>query len=141
MPRYDWAEIQRYYDEEHTYRECREKFGFAANSWTKAIQRGVLRPRPRTKPFEVVLISKSSRWAKKAKLIREGLLENRCSECGISHWRGKPLAIQIDHINGRGDDWRLENLRMLCPNCHSQTETFGGRNIRLRRLPGTEQIV
>jgi 5-methylcytosine-specific restriction endonuclease McrA len=42
--------------------------------------------------------------------------------------------MQIDHINGIGNDHRLENLRMLCPNCHSQTATYGGRNLRRRRL-------
>ena len=64
----------------------------------------------------------------KQRLIRAGILENRCEECGLTDWRGKPLSIQIDHINGIKDDHRRENLRMLCPNCHSQTETFGSRN-------------
>jgi Zn finger protein HypA/HybF involved in hydrogenase expression len=68
------------------------------------------------------------------RLLRAGLLENRCEECGISEWLGRPLIIQIDHINGVRDDHRLENLRMLCPNCHSQTDTYGARNKRLRRI-------
>ncbi|MFZ0031646.1 MAG: HNH endonuclease signature motif containing protein [Candidatus Cybelea sp.] len=96
----------------------------------KAVQRGELKPRNSIKSISEVLASGSSRWLKKAKLIREGVLERRCTECGISEWRNKPLVIQIDHINGIKNDWHLENLRMLCPNCHSQTETFGGRNVK-----------
>lgn len=65
----------------------------------------------------------------KDRLIREKKLEYKCKECGISGWNGKPLSLQLDHINGKHNDHRLENLRFLCPNCHSQTETFAGRNI------------
>lgn len=51
-----------------------------------------------------------------------------CSICGCSNWNGKELRLQIDHINGDGCDNRPENLRFLCPNCHSQTENFGSKN-------------
>jgi 5-methylcytosine-specific restriction endonuclease McrA len=59
---------------------------------------------------------------------RHLLLPVRCALCGnTGEWQGKPLTLQLDHSNGRYDDNRLENLRWLCPNCHSQTETFAGR--------------
>ena len=65
----------------------------------------------------------------KNRLIREGLLSEECETCWLTpEWNGKPLVLQIDHCNGDNKDWRLENLRILCPNCHSQTETFAGRN-------------
>jgi hypothetical protein len=127
---YDWAEIQSYYDAGASYRECKRRFGFHAAAWGKAVRRGDLTPRSNIKTITEVLTSRSSRWLKKAKLLREGYLTNCCSECGISEWCGKPLVIQIDHLNGVKDDWRIENLRMLCPNCHSQTDTFGGRNLK-----------
>lgn len=61
-------------------------------------------------------------------IIKENLIEYKCSECGIQTWNNKPLSLHLDHINGRSNDNRLENLRFLCPNCHSQTETYTGKN-------------
>ena len=72
------------------------------------------------------------------RLIKEGILPNLCSECGIGpEWNGKSLTLQLDHFNGDSSDNRLENLRILCPNCHSQTRTFTGRALfgRYRRDP------
>jgi hypothetical protein len=59
----------------------------------------------------------------------------RCENPGL--WKGEPLTLQLDHVNGKYDDNRLENLRWLCPNCHSQTETFAGRGSvrRVREAP------
>lgn len=64
----------------------------------------------------------------KRRLIEEGLKENRCEKCGIKEWNNKKIVCQLDHINGIPTDHRLENLRILCPNCHSQTDTFCGKN-------------
>ena len=64
----------------------------------------------------------------KKRLIKEGILENKCSSCGITEWNGKSIVIQLDHVNGNSKDHTLGNLRMLCPNCHSQTDTFAGKN-------------
>lgn len=131
--RYDWAAVQAYYDEGHTYRECMAKFGFYAKSWSSAKKRGEIRPRSTTPPLEQILATSRSRWTVKRRLLLAGILQNRCDECGITEWRGKPISIHVDHINGINDDHRLENLRMLCPNCHSQTDTYGAKNVRRRR--------
>jgi hypothetical protein len=65
----------------------------------------------------------------KQRLLREGMLVCRCSECGNGPvWQGKPLVLILDHKNGEHADNRQENLRLLCPNCNSQQETFAGRN-------------
>jgi len=64
------------------------------------------------------------------RLIAEGLKEHKCECCGIIEWMGKPAPIELDHINGNHHDNRLENLRILCPNCHAQTETYRGKNKR-----------
>lgn len=65
----------------------------------------------------------------KKRLLAANMLAEKCALCGIGPlWNTKPLVLQLDHINGRNDDNRFMNLRLLCPNCHSQTETFTGRN-------------
>lgn len=81
--------------------------------------------------LEDVLVENSTyhRWHLKNRLIKEGILSNICSECScLPMWNDKPLSLQLDHINGDNTDNRLINLRLLCPNCHSQTDTFAGRN-------------
>ena len=52
----------------------------------------------------------------------------KCHICGIDEWNDKAIVLQLDHINGVKRDNRIENLRFLCPNCHSQTDTFAGKN-------------
>lgn len=64
----------------------------------------------------------------KKRLVNEGYLQYKCACCGITEWQGKPITLQLDHINGDNRDHRIENLRFLCPNCHSQTETYAGKN-------------
>lgn len=69
-------------------------------------------------------------WRTVRRTIRDlELLPDKCSECGQGgEWNGMPLVLQYDHINGVKTDQRLENLRTICPNCHTQTETFAGKN-------------
>jgi len=79
---------------------------------------------------EILVINSSySRTTLKKRLLDLGLLKNSCYECGIGpEWNDKKLSLQIDHINGQPNDNRLDNLRMLCPNCHSQTDTYAGKS-------------
>lgn len=77
----------------------------------------------------LVINSSFNRSHLKKRLLKEGLLKNICYICGqLPNWNSKPLSLQIDHINGISSDNRLENLRILCPHCHSQTDNFAGRN-------------
>ena len=140
--RYDWPEVQRAYDAGASLSECAERFGFCKASWSQAVARGDITSRPRGLPLSELLVrgKKRGRFNLKCRLIDAGLKEDRCERCGIDEWQGKPLNMQLHHINGDGLDNRLENLELLCANCHSQTSTYGGRNghRRTSREPDAE---
>jgi len=72
--------------------------------------------------------SYSSRVLMKNRLVRSHGFEMKCSYCGLSEWRGQPIPLELDHINGVNNDNRIENLRLLCPNCHAFTDTYRGKN-------------
>jgi len=97
--RYDWAEIQRYYDEGHTVAECMAHFGFAKESWNSARRRGDVRGRPRSpSPDEVLVLGLvTNRGTVKRCLIRSGLKQDHCVTCCVSPWRGRtlPLALHL----------------------------------------------
>lgn len=130
--RYDWVEVQRYYDEGHTVRACIARFGFSSQTWHAAVKRGAAIPRAHRMPIELYLVSgrNTCRTHLKRRLLGEGLKANRCEVCGLTEWRGEPLSMALHHLNGNGLDNRIENLQLLCPNCHSQTENFAGRGRR-----------
>jgi Zn finger protein HypA/HybF involved in hydrogenase expression len=79
-----------------------------------------------------VVNSSTHRGTIKRLMQRFQLKHYKCSECQLENsWNNKPLSLQIDHINGIPDDNRIDNLRYLCPNCHSQTDTFSGKSHKL----------
>jgi Zn finger protein HypA/HybF involved in hydrogenase expression len=85
-------------------------------------------------PLEDILIE-NSLWGGgtsklKKKIIKAGYLEYKCHNCGLTEWLGKPISIELEHKNGNNFDNRIENLTLLCPNCHSQTSTFRGRKLK-----------
>jgi len=132
--RYDWETIRAVYEAGASMTECMRQFGFSQNAWWDAIRRGAIEPRPRLEPLQDILVAgrRRSRRHVKSRLLLAGLKSPCCEQCGLSEWRGRPLALELHHVNGDGLDNRLENLRLLCPNCHSQTDTWGGRNKALR---------
>lgn len=67
----------------------------------------------------------------KNKLLKNGFKEHRCECCGLTEWLGQPIKLELHHINGDNTDNRLENLQILCPNCHSYTDNYGGKNQKL----------
>ena len=135
--RYDWAEVQRYHDAGHTARECMARFGFTSQTWHQARRRGDLSTRPSAAPISTYLVDgrRVGRGHLKGRLLAAGLKQPLCEKCGLSEWRGRPLPLALHHVNGHGDDNRLENLQLLCGNCHSQTPNFSGKNHGRARLP------
>jgi hypothetical protein len=132
--RYDWPAIQAYYDEGHSRRECQARFGFSHSAFSDAVMRGDIVSRPRAMPLEKLLVANRFRGREniKLRLLAAGVKQNRCEECGISRWRRHPLSLALHHVNGERHDNRLDNLVLLCPNCHSQTPNFGSKNCRRR---------
>lgn len=135
--RVDWSRVQEAHDAGMSVRECARAFGFHKGAWHKAVQRGAIQPRSHLIPLEELLVRgrRTNRSHLKGRLIAEGLKQNRCEQCGISEWLGRRLSVHVHHRNGDGTDNRLANIQLLCPNCHSQTDTYGGRNGHRRPKP------
>jgi hypothetical protein len=93
------------------------------------------RARKTARPLSELLVERShiNRGALKHRLYKEGLKRPVCELCGQGEiWRGRPMSLILDHVNGRRDDNRLENLRIVCPNCNATLDTHCGRAARLR---------
>ena len=130
--RYDWAAIRRHYEEGHSVAARRTKFGFKKETWHAAILRG----RSRLARLRSHSSNSSSRGPRrnrnhlKRRMFQAGVKTRRCECCGLSEWRGGAIPLTLHHANGDRHDNRLEDLRILCPNCLSQTDTWAGRNGR-----------
>jgi DNA-binding CsgD family transcriptional regulator len=138
--RYNWEEIRCAYESGLSVRQCMKRFGFCLATWHDAVKRGAIVPRPAVIPMERLLVvgrKGTNRTHLKNRLVKEGLKEDRCETCGIIEWLGKPLSLELHHVNGDGADNRLENLQLLCGNCHSQTDNWGGRGIRRKDAPNS----
>ena len=89
-----------------------------------------------------ILVKDSSYQSYKLKkrLLLEGLKERRCECSGLTEWQGLSIPLELHHINGDNRDHRMENLQMLCPNCHALTETYRGRNKSAHRETGEVEL-
>ena len=138
------AEIIRACNEAQTMSQAAAKLGIHFNTLkSRAVKLGCYQPNQGGKgtnkkggnpaiPLDEILEGKHPQYQTfklKNRLFKTGMKVNECEECGINDWNGQPLNCELDHINGERTDHRLENLRILCPNCHSQTSTFRAKNI------------
>ena len=101
--------------------------------WNKGDVMGLLNRN--TLPLEDILIEYSTYACTSSlrhRLVKEGLLAETCNKCGLTQWNGKKISLELNHVNGDRFDHRIENLELLCPNCHAQTPTYRGRNMGRR---------
>ena len=87
------------------------------------------------KPFEakptneiLTIDSTYQSFKLKRRLVQEGIKQHICEHCRLTQWQGMPIPLELHHINGKNRDHRLENLLLLCPNCHALTESYRGKN-------------
>ena len=99
---------------------------FTGQGWNKGL---AFKPF-KEKPLKEILVADSSYQSFKLKrrLLQDNIKQHICEHCGLSEWQGNPIPLELHHINGDNRDNRLDNLTLLCPNCHALTESYRGRN-------------
>lgn len=103
---------------------------FTGARWNKGLKAGE-HPGIRAKSIEEILVENSG-WTShniRNKLLDLGIKEHKCEICGNTEWLGFPIPLELHHINGVHTDNRLENLQILCPNCHAQTDNYSGKKV------------
>lgn len=102
---------------------------FTGKAWNQGLKYKVVVP---AKSLQEILKENTPypSYKLKLRLIKEGLKEEKCECCGNTEWLGQPIKLELHHINGNHNDNRLENLQLLCPNCHAYTDNYRGKNIK-----------
>ena len=98
-------------------------------AWNQGERFTIVKP---AKPLGEILVEHSTYTNSntlRKRLLKEGIKEYKCECCNRTEWLGKPIKLELHHINGVKDDLRIENLQILCPNCHAYTDNYRGKNI------------
>lgn len=139
-PQYDWLKVQEMFDAGVTVAGVIKHFGMSRATIDLARGRGrisyLTRARMSAHEYASDIRGKIAmphhRRQMRRKLLREGT-EYRCVICGITEWCEKRISLEVDHMDGNTTNNDIPNIRLLCPNCHSQTPTWRGRNVKRPR--------
>ena len=148
LSKFSKDEIVEIVDSSISKRECCKKLGYASigDNW-KTVERKLKElnisydhftgraknQKKRDNNNIFILNSDANQAVLRRHFLKENFVEYKCSICGLKPvWKGKPLSLTLDHINGIRNDNRLNNLRWVCPNCDRQLSTFGSKNIKNR---------
>ena len=114
-----------------TYKKYAIKYGcFVTNQSGKGINKNIPN---KTIPLSEILEGKHPQYQSnklRLRLLKENIFEHRCYNCGLTEWLNKPIPLELEHRDGQSSNHKLDNLTLLCPNCHSMTSTFRGKNTR-----------
>lgn len=105
---------------------------FTFKNWNKGLTYKD-NPSIKKKDISEILIDNSG-WSShsvKLRLFKEGIKEKVCERCGRREWEGQEIPLELHHLNGKHDDNRLENLQILCPNCHALTDNYSGKSSKV----------
>lgn len=117
--------------------------GIATEHWVgQAHLRGKTNPHVRRHPLEAILARGTYYQSNKLRkrLLREGVLEAKCTSCGGVQWMGRAIPLELAHLDGDKTNNQLENLRLICPNCHALTSTYRGKNAKYPHIPALEEV-
>jgi hypothetical protein len=125
------AKLQIKYD---TYKKYAKHFGvWKTNQSGKGISKPQLDGDPRKIPLVEILDGKHPSYQSnklRIRLFKENIKQEKCEKCELTEWLGKKISLEVDHKDGNPFNHKLSNLQILCPNCHAQTETYRGKNIK-----------
>lgn len=112
-----------------TFRKLKEMYNLDTSHFCRKTHSSKGKTRKDAFPLDKILVNNfpygSDRLKKR--LIKEGIKEHKCEECQLTEWMGKPIPLELEHIDGDHFNNLLENLKVLCPNCHANTSTYRGR--------------
>lgn len=107
---------------------------FTGKGWNK---NGKFNPMElKKRPMDEILVENSdylSINSLRRRLLKEGYKEYKCERCGNIEWEGEPIPLELHHINGNHTDNRIENIQLLCPNCHALTDNYCSKNAKIGR--------
>lgn len=95
--------------------------------------KGISKPNGTKIPLKDIIEGKHPQYQTsklRIRLISEKIKKKKCEKCGYSKWNNKKIPLELHHIDGNSHNHLLTNLKILCPNCHAQTDNFGGKNIK-----------